>query len=171
MLSGRLLRIRRFRRRLRGARRDPCRRGRISLLQRGDHFLDLRMLHARTEDLETSLFRAPLQNVDIDIARAPAFHLQLGRLIEVDCAGTDQGRSVIVNDIFLSRADDLEASSERETRPIGGRAHDVMSGQVLAEGVLVSAFFQARISRRANVRHAAEMRVCGFDGSDWLVNN
>ena len=76
------------------------------------------MLHARAEDLETFLFRAPLQNIDVDIAHAPAFHLQPARFVKIDRIGSDQRRAVIVDDKFLARTDDPEPRSKRKARPI-----------------------------------------------------
>ena len=56
------------------------------------------------QHFETLLLGAPLQNVDVDIAHAPAFHLRLGRLVKIDRAGADQRRSIssIINSSFVS---------------------------------------------------------------------
>ncbi len=55
------------------------------------------------QHFETLLLGAPLQNVDVDIAHTPAFHLQLGRLVKIDRAGADQRRPVIVDNKFYRR--------------------------------------------------------------------
>ena len=68
-----------------------------------------------------------MQNVDIHIAQTPALHFQLGGLVEIDRARADQGSAIIVDNVFLSRADDPESRAERELRPIGRRAHDMMA--------------------------------------------
>ncbi len=86
------------------------------------------MFCAWAEYFEALLRGAPLQNVNVDIARPPAFHLQLRRLIKIDRTGADKRRPVIVDDKFLPRTTDSKASPERETRPIGGRAHNVTAG-------------------------------------------
>ena len=80
------------------------------------------------QHFETLLLGAPLQNVDVDIAHAPAFHLQLGRLVKIDRAGADQRRSIIVDNKFFFRVDDSEPGAKRKARPIGGGAHDMMAG-------------------------------------------
>src|SRR6266480_8122146 len=115
------------------------------------------MFGAWAEHFKALLLRTPLQNVDVDIAHAPAFHLQLGRLVKIDRAGADQRRSVIVDNKFLSGTDDFKSRPEREARPIGGSAHDMMAGEISAEGISTSAFFDTRVSGRADVRHAAEV--------------
>ena len=86
------------------------------------------MFGARTENFETLLFRTPLENVDVDITRAPAFHLQFGRLVEVDRACSNESCSVVIDNEFLSRATDSEPRTEWEHRPIRSRAHHVMPG-------------------------------------------
>ena len=80
------------------------------------------------QHFETLLLGAQLQNVDVDIAHAPAFHLQLGRLVKIDRAGADQRRSISVDNKFFFRVDDSEPGAKRKARPIGGGAHDMMAG-------------------------------------------
>ena len=129
------------------------------------------MLGTRTEDLEAFFLRAPLQNVDIDIAHAPAFHFELGRFVKVDRVRADEGRSIIVDDVLLPRTADSESRSEREPRPVRSRTHDVTSRQVRPERIFASTCFFVIVGGRADVTHAAEMRICSFDGGEWLVNN
>src|SRR5215471_17763372 len=133
--------------------------------------LDLCVFRPRCEHLEALLFGPPLQNVDIDISHSPAFHLELGRLVEIDRVRSNKRRSVVVDDEFLMCAHDSETRPKRETRPIRGRAHHVTTGQIHSERIFVSALFDARVSGRADVIHATEMRTSFFDSSDWLVNN
>ena len=109
------------------------------------------------QHFKTLLLGAQLQNVDVDIAHAPAFHLQLGRLVKIDRAGADQRRPVIVDNKFFFRVDDSEPGTEREARPIGGGAHDMMAGEISAEGISTSAFFDTRVGSRADIGHAAEV--------------
>lgn len=129
------------------------------------------MFGARTENFETLLFRTPLENVDVDITRAPAFHLQFGRLVEVDRACSDESCSVVVDNEFLSRATDSEPRTEREYRPIRSRAHHVVAGQIFAERIAHSALFFSRVSGSTNIRHASEMRIGRFDGSQRFLYN
>ena len=86
------------------------------------------MFRARAEHFEALLLRTPLQNVDVDIAHTPAFHLQFGRLVKIDRAGADQRRPVIVDNKFFFRVDDSEPGAKRKARPIGGSAHDMTAG-------------------------------------------
>lgn len=69
------------------------------------------MFGARAEDLKALLLGAPLQNVDVDIAHAPAFHLELGRLVEIDRIRADERGPVIVDDVFLPRAANFKSRS------------------------------------------------------------
>jgi len=129
------------------------------------------MFGARPQDLEAFLFRAPLQNIDVDDAHAPAFHFQLRGLVEIDCVCADQGRSIIVDDEFFARAADSEARPEREARPIRCRTHNVPAGQIGAEGVANAALFFSSVGRSANIRHSTEMRIGGFNRGQRFFYN
>src|SRR5438552_3426569 len=49
-----------------------------------DHLPHAMMFATRGEDFQTLFLRAPLQNVDVHMADAPAFHLKPARLVKVD---------------------------------------------------------------------------------------
>src|SRR4029077_10436197 len=123
------------------------------------------MFRAGAEHFETLLFGTPLQNVDVDIAHTPAFHLQLRRLVKIDRAGANQRRSIIVDNKFLSGIDDAKPRPEREARPIRRGAHDVMTREISAEGISASAFFDPRVSGGADIGHATKVRVRGLDSN------
>src|SRR5205085_6402060 len=69
----------------------------------------------------------------------------------------------IVDNKFFSSADDLESRAERKPRPIGGGAHHVTAGQIGAEGISTSAFFDACVSGRPDIGHATAVRIRGLD--------
>src|SRR5205823_5534272 len=76
-----------------------------------------------------------------------------------------------VDNIFLSRINDSKPGAEREAGPIRGGTHDVTAGQISAERISASAFLSARVGSRANIRHAAKVRICGFDSGQGLLHN
>ena len=93
------------------------------------------MFLARRQNLETLFVRAPLQDFDVDSAHAPTLHFEPARFAEIDRAGADQGRAVIVDQIFFLRIDNAKSRAKWKTRPIGGRASDVATGEIFADGV------------------------------------
>src|SRR5438309_253290 len=129
------------------------------------------MFCAWAQHFETLLLRTPLQNIDVDVAHTPAFHLQLGWLVKVDRAGADQRRSIVVDNVFVFRIGDSKPRAEREARPIGGSAHDTMTGQISAEGISMSAFFDPRVSGRADIRNATKVRIRRRDSSHGFLDN
>src|SRR5437667_3457079 len=94
------------------------------------------MFRAWSEHLQALRFGTPLQNVDIDVANAPAFHFEPCGLVKVDGVRADQRRSIIVDDVFVLRSGNLEPRSEREARPIRCSADHVSSGEILAERIV-----------------------------------
>ncbi len=89
--------------------------------RRGAHTRD-----GRAERAPSRLFsrELPFQDVvDVDVAHAPLFHLRAGSVyISRSCSRTNQSRPVIIDDVFVSRADNAKPCSERKARPIGGSA-------------------------------------------------
>src|SRR5437762_5074320 len=102
------------------------------LLESRDHPPDEPILSARFEHFEALLFRAPLDDVDIDMAHAPLPHRGTSCLIEIDGVRPDQRAAVIVNHKAVRRPDDLEPRPEREARPIRRGAHHVCTGETRA---------------------------------------
>ena len=96
------------------------------------------MLGPGRQHFDAFFIRTPLQNIDIDLPHAPAFHFQSCRLVKVNGAGADQSGTVIIDHIFLGRIHDLESSSEREARPVGRGAPNSTTGKTLANGVVSS---------------------------------
>src|SRR5437762_8337250 len=105
------------------------------------------------QHLDALLIRAPVQNIDIDIAHAPALHFQSGGLVKINGAGPDQSSTVIVDHILLVCLHDFEPGSERESRPIGSGAAHNSPGKIFADGVASSAAAPLvdTIRRRAHI--------------------
>src|SRR5258707_1266337 len=115
------------------------------------------MLCTGPKHLETLLFRSPLQNVDIDMPNAPPAHLQPCWLVKVDRVRADQCQPVVVNDVFFVSPDDPEMCSQRIARPIRCRAHDVLFGKPLANGIFPATALRVRVSSRSNLRHVTKV--------------
>src|SRR6476619_7966639 len=96
------------------------------------------MLGPGRQHFDALFIRTPLQNIDIDVTHAPAFHFQSCRLVEVNCVGADQGGAVIIDHIFLGGLHNLESSSEGKARPVGRGAANLPVGKVFANGVAAS---------------------------------
>src|ERR1700730_7384501 len=79
------------------------------------------------------------------MAHAPSTHLEATRLVEIDGIGSDQGRSVVVDNVVFVGGDDPKLCAERKTRPIGGRAHDTLANQARANGIVATASFRMRV--------------------------
>src|SRR5207237_8881992 len=86
----------------------------VLFLKRRDHASRCLMFCPWAQHFETLLLGAPLQNVDVDIPRAPAFHLQIGRLVTIDRAGADQRLPLIVDNKFFFSVDDSVPAAMRE---------------------------------------------------------
>src|SRR5438067_12013404 len=93
------------------------------------------MLRPRCEHFDALFFRTPLQNIDIHVAHAPAFHFQTRRLVKINRIGTDQSGAVVVNHVLLGGLDDFEAGSEREARPVRSSAQNNSARTILADRV------------------------------------
>ena len=65
------------------------------------HLLHPAMFAARREHFQTLFLRSPLQDVDVHVADAPAFHFQPARLVQVDGISPNKCPPVIVDNIFL----------------------------------------------------------------------
>ena len=78
-------------------------------------------------------------------------------LVEVDRVRANQCAAIIVDDISVLRADDLESCSEWKTRPIGGRAHLVLTGQRFPDRVTPAASFCVCVSGRPHIRNTVSM--------------
>src|SRR5438876_946960 len=111
------------------------------------------MLRPRCEHFDALFFRTPLQNIDIHVAHAPAFHFQTRRLVKINRIGTDQSGAVVVNHVLLGSLDDFEAGSEREARPVRSSAPNNSARKIFAYRVALSAAAALvdTIRRRAQV--------------------
>jgi hypothetical protein len=54
------------------------------LLETRDHLSDATMFGPRREHFQALYLRTPLQDIDIDVAYTPAFHVEAARLVEID---------------------------------------------------------------------------------------
>jgi hypothetical protein len=117
------------------------------------------MPRAWTEHFQALFRRPPLQNIDIDMANTPAFHLQTSWLVKVDRFRPHQRRAVIVNNEFLLRIDDSKSGAERVTRPVGCGTDHVASGQIHAEGIATAAAFCLGVGGGADMVPSAHVRV------------
>ena len=95
----------------------------LFLLKGRDHLPDTTML-ARSA-APSNCTRTPLQDIDIDVAHTPAFHVETARLVEIDRFGSHERSAVIVNYVFFVCIGDSKPGAEREARPIGRGAHHV----------------------------------------------
>lgn len=111
------------------------------------------MFATRAEDLQALLLRAPVQNVDIDMAHAPLAHLQPCWFVKIDGTGSHECRSVIVDDIFLFRIDNAEPCAKREARPIRRRTHHMLARQRCVECVVMTTAFHPRVGSRSYSLH------------------
>src|SRR6266516_3865211 len=111
------------------------------------------MLETRAGDFQTFCIRTALEDVYIDITHAPTFHFQTGRLIQIDCARSNESGPIIVDYVFLSCIDDAEARPEREAGPIGRGTHHAATGQTSAQCVATPASFAMSVSRRPHFLH------------------
>src|SRR5438552_5522511 len=118
------------------------------------------MLRPRCEHFDALFFRTPLQNIDIHLAHAPAFHFQTRRLVKINRIGTDQSGAVVINHVLLGSLDDFEAGSEREARPVRSSAPNNSARKIFADRVASSAAAPLvdTIRRRAHV-HAMRFRA------------
>ena len=130
----------------------------LFLLKSGDHPPDRPMFRARRQYLETGFLRPPFQNIDINVADAPTAHLEPAGFVQVDRVGTDQRSTVIVDDIFVFGADDSEVCAQRETRPIGRGAHDMMASQASVQSIMPATSFGMSVGSGADMLHPA--RIC-----------
>lgn len=81
-------------------------------MKSSNHSSDGAMLCARTEHFQALFFRTPLQNIDIDMANAPAFHFQTSRLVKIDRFCAHQRCPVIVDNELLLRIDDSKSCAD-----------------------------------------------------------
>jgi hypothetical protein len=136
-------------------------------MQGSNHSSDGAMLRARTEHFQALFFRAPLQNIDIDMANAPAFHFQASRLVKIDRFCAHQRCPVIVDNKFLLRIDDPKSCAKRIVRPVGGSAHYVASGQIPAEGVAAAAAFRLGVCGSADMVSSANVCIGRRRRAQW----
>src|SRR6202030_4053933 len=62
----------------------------LFLLKGGDHLPDTTMFGTRREHFQALYLRTPLQDIDIDVAHTPAFHIETARLVEIDRFGSHE---------------------------------------------------------------------------------
>ena len=116
-----------------------------------DHLPHAMMFATRCEDFQTLFLRAPLQNVDVYVADAPAFHLEPARLVKVDGVGSDQRSAIIVDNIFFVGIGNSESGPDREVRPIRSGTDHVPTGQMITERVVASASLAVGIGSSAHI--------------------
>ena len=126
-----------------------------------DHAPDEPILPAGRQDLETLLLRSPFQNIDVDPPDPPRAHGPAAGLVEVDRVGANQRAAIIVDDVALLRADDLEPRPERETRPVGGRADVARPEKVFPIALRRPPLLGVGVGRRPDVRDTLSVRRLG----------
>src|SRR5206468_6261997 len=104
-----------------------------------DHLPRAMVFAARGKHFQTLFVRAPLQNVNVHVADAPAVHIESARLVKVNGVRADQRSPVIVDHIFFAGIDKSEPRSEGIARPIRGGTQHVPAGEIFTERVLVAA--------------------------------
>ena len=102
---------------------------------RTDHLVDvgfdaLTWLH----DRKTLIKRPPFEHFDVHMARTPLVHGRLGRAVEIDGAGADESRTVIVHLINIRLALDLEFGADRVNGPVCGGASHSTKLEDIADG-------------------------------------
>jgi hypothetical protein len=127
----------------------------LLLLKSCDHLLHSTMFAARCEHFQALFLRSPLQDVDIHVADAPAFHIQPGRLVQVNCIGPNKCPPVIVETLFFVCRADAKPGAKRITRPIRRSTHHFATGKTTADCVVASASFTVRVGSSAHARYAA----------------
>jgi hypothetical protein len=93
---------------------------------------------------------SPLQHININVPHTPALHFQAGWFVQIDRVRSDKSRSVIVDDVFFFRSNNTETGPEWETRPIGGRTPQVLTGETDAERVTNASILSSGVSGRPN---------------------
>jgi len=95
-----------------------------------------------------------LQNIEIDVAHAPLFHVEPAGLVKVDRVGPNQRYPVIVDYVFFIRGGNSKASPKRIARPVRRGAHYMAPGKMSAERVVGSASLGMGIGSSPHVSHA-----------------
>ena len=119
------------------------------------------MFRSRNKNPQTFRVRSPFQDVNIDMANTPSFHLEPARFVQIDRIRADQRGAVIINNILVLGADDSESGAEGEYRPIGCGAAAFGIGKSSANGVASATVFAARIRRRPHVLKPSRVRPAG----------
>src|SRR4029077_21246116 len=127
----------------------------LFFLKSRDHLLHPAMLAARREHFQTLFLRSPLQDVDVHAANAPAFHIQPGRLVQVDCISPNKRPPIIVDNIFLVRRGYAKPRAKWITRPIRCSTHHFATGKATADCVVASASLTVRIGSSAHAWYVA----------------
>src|SRR4030095_7801374 len=91
------------------------------------------------QDFDALFIRTPLQNIDVDMAHAPAFHLQTRGFEKIDCAAADQSGAVSMDDKCFGGLHDFEPCSTGEARPSGSSAVNNAAGKTPPHSVTSSA--------------------------------
>src|SRR5437667_3836693 len=124
------------------------------LPQTRDHLPDTAVFDARGEYFQALFLRAPLQDIDIDVADTPASHVETARLVKIDRVCAEECGPVIVNDVFFICVRDSKPGTEWETRPIGGRAHHLLAAKTTVERIVAFASLAVGIGGGAHIVHA-----------------
>lgn len=117
----------------------------ILLLKARDHLSHQAVFLARRQHFQTSLPRAPLEDIDIDMTHSPPAHFETTRFVEIDRVGPNQRGAVIIDYVLCRATDDAEPRAEWITRPIARRAHDVAAGKMRADRITTTALFSLRV--------------------------
>ena len=107
--------------------------------KRRDHPPGTMVFGARAKHLQALFFRPPFQNSDVHMTDTPPFHGKAVCLVKIDRVGSNQSRSIIVDNVLLVGTGDPETCPEWKARPIGGGAHHLVAGKTFSEGVARSA--------------------------------
>lgn len=119
------------------------------------HLPDPTVFATRCKDFQALFLRSPLQNIDVYVADAPAFHFQPARLVQVDGVSANKGPSIIVNNVFLVCGGDAKPRAEWIARPIGSCTQNVSAGKMSANCIVGSASFTVRVGSSPHVRYVA----------------
>jgi hypothetical protein len=114
---------------------------------------------ARPEHLQALFFRPPFQNSDVHMTDTPPFHGKAVCLVKIDGVGSNQSRSIIVDNVLLVGIGDSETCPEWKARPIGRRAFYMVGGKPLPNGITRPAFLSVRIGGRPHALHAPKVWV------------
>jgi len=83
--------------------------------------------------------RAPLQNINVHVADAPAVHIEPARLVKVNRVRADQRSPVIVDHIFFAWYRQVGTAFRGDSATNQRRTQHVPAGEILTERVVMAA--------------------------------